>query len=324
MILNWLNVFFLEAIILAEYGQTPFEEFTEKIFQETYGKPSKAFYYKENYAIRDKIRESVMLLRKSYENSVCITPYNEEEIRKAYMIAYYPYYIAPIKKIVQEQIVPKICNKEKIFIDCFAGGPCPEVYGTVKAISDFGKSQDIDIASYDLEKGWSNYKNITMNLCKELVNKLKWLFAYNFDISAHVHALKHWRVGTKKLSERWSNETDIFLLQNYLSHVSDEMQFMTWFTNLSQLMKIGSFFVCIDFKGYPLVEKILNMLGNEKFVANFNLSVNNKCIPSRDAICEIRHDNPSYGIRKNIFDEKTDGLHKKNITKFYYVVLQKI
>lgn len=314
---------------MANYGEVEIKELISKIFQQTYGVDATHLYNDEKMC--EVIRDAVVALRKSYKpsyrNSGCESIYHNEEVRKAYMISYYPYYFEPAHRIVEKIIMPQLSYKEKIFIDCFAGGPCPEVYGAIKAISKLPNVEKVDVASYDIEQGWSNYRNITFNLCRKLVNKLTWLFVYGFDITATADSLLRLNAGSTKLCERWKNKTDIFLLQNYLSHINENDQevnnFLKWFVNLANCMKIGSFFVFVDLN-YNSVKQIFKIFSDKNFLLENELEIIESHLPFNDKepLC-ITHENTIESLRENIFIGGENLIQKKN-TKFYYIVLQKI
>lgn len=317
---------------MTSYGEVEIKELVKVLFQKTY--ETDATYLYDDEKMCEIIRNAVKVLRKSYKpsyrNSGCESTYHNEEVRNAYMISYYPYYFEPVHRIVEEIIMPKLIYKEKIFIDCFAGGPCPEVYGAIKAISKSVSIEKVDVVSYDLEQGWARYRNITNDLCRQLVKELTWLFVYNFDITATADSLLRLNAGSIKLCERWKNQTDIFLLQNYLSHIDENDQevnnFLKWFVNLANCMKTGAFFLCVDLN-YISAKKVFMNFSDQNFLKMNNLRIFNSWLPINGEELKIRHGDTLDVIKDKIFigqiRDGSDLVQKKN-TKFYYVVLQKI
>ena len=104
----------------------------KKIFRETYGVDDDELY--RNAELRETIRGAVKSLRVSYDNNVCVTDYNAEENRKAYMIAYYPYFIAPARYVAKTCLKPNVSATDGNWA-FFAGGSCPEMLGVAQAVT---------------------------------------------------------------------------------------------------------------------------------------------------------------------------------------------
>ena len=110
----------------------PIAPFVKKIFRKTYGVDDDELYH--NAELREKIRNAVKSLRLSYQNHVCVTDYGAEENRKAYMIAYYPYFIAPAAYVAKTCLKPNISKSDGNWA-FFASGPCPELLGVAQSLS---------------------------------------------------------------------------------------------------------------------------------------------------------------------------------------------
>ncbi len=322
-------------------NQYEFTKLVEYLFKETYGQNVEIFL--QNGEKCQILQNAVKNLRFSYKPSgedSCDTGYNEEEIRKAYMIAYYPYYISAAYELIKEKWFPRIANRGwKIKLDCLAGGPCPEIYGTVKALAESGKCKGVDVATYDLEKEWSPYQKITCKLCVESFstdnfNIENWLFVNKFNISETADSLKNYSRYTSKgktisLTERWNKQTDIFLLQNYLSHIEYTQQavnnFLEWLKNMADIMKSGAYFIIIDLN-YDSTRAVLeNLTAGSDFLQSINLKHISSCTFGEPL--KITHGNTLKILREKIFIGNygdNSGLIPKKYTKYYYVILQKI
>ena len=77
------------------------ESLYEEVFCQTYGKDAEQLTSTEAEAIQSSVR----MLRRGYRQPVCDSYYEREEARRAYMIAYYPYYIEPARQLVASQVV---------------------------------------------------------------------------------------------------------------------------------------------------------------------------------------------------------------------------
>lgn len=109
-------------------NHVPIAPLVKRIFREIYGVEDDTLY--QNADLREEIRGAVKSLRFSYQNNVCVTDYGAEENRKAYMIAYYPYFIAPAAYVAANCIKPNISKSDGNWA-FFASGPCPELIGVV-------------------------------------------------------------------------------------------------------------------------------------------------------------------------------------------------
>ena len=286
-----------------------FQELTEKIFRQTYGFPSENLSGEE----LDKVRDAVIELRKSYASNVCTPLYHREEIRKAYMFAYYPYYIQPVYEVVTrilrfKKMSPAL-EHNPINITYLAGGPCPELYGTIKALKEIGLDNDIDAQIYDIEEGWRNLQNITLDLCKDCYGKnisLKFFSGYD---ALNVEN-QNLNLGTE----------NILFMQNYLSHVRDVDEFLESFKNI--LAQNISTIIILDLN-YDATAFILDKICSSYFKRKNNLSTVEKHIPYEYSPLVEEHPNPSAGIKK-IFTYEIDGItYPKKYTKYYYAVLRK-
>ena len=325
---------------MLNYSSNEITGLVNYLFKETYGQSAENFL--QDSKICESIKKAIVEVRKSYDyysgNYNSKTNYDEKENRKAYMIAYYPYYISAAYKIVQKIFSP---NDANVYVDCFAGGPCPEIYGTIKALFENKKCNGVDIATYDLENEWLPYQKITCKLCGESFEtdnfKIKnWLFVNNFNIGENPAALANYSRYTKKnktvnLTARWNKQTDIFIMQNFLSHIpytEDAVNnFLEWFMNLAAMMKRGAIFIFIDLN-YGSTRAVLeNFTSESDFLQAIDLKKIAGWLPSDGDTLYITHGNTTSILREKIFIGQygdNSGLIPKKHTKYYYAVLQKI
>ena len=325
-----------------------FEVLTEGIFRKVYGLPSEKLSLKKNSKLKQKIISAVGELRESYRADVCITDYSKEENRKAYMIAYYPYFFAAVYNIVfhllnKDYLAQRLKQQKKLYCEYFACGPCPELFGTALVVKGFAKKNSLgevslDVATYDFEKGWSDLlATVTCGFCNkgiELPTKAN--FFQDFDIKNSAQKLRE-IYDTTPTTDFWKNfkarmgNTDVVFLQNYLSHISGAPQsvrnFLGWFANLVRLTPYGTFFVLVDLK-YGATYRVFDTLTNDAdFLVQTDLDVVNELshTPDDGDALTIMHPLPSAGIKENIFyDPETGSSTLKRKTNYFQLVLQKV
>lgn len=289
----------------------PVAPLVKKIFCETYGVEDDTLY--QNADLREEIRGAVKSLRFSYQNNVCVTDYSAEENRKAYMIAYYPYFIAPAAYVATTCLKPNISKSEGNWA-FFASGPCPELIGVAQSITPPPQR----VITLDLEEDWFPYQKLTRKFCEESFSFKSGLQSYyGFNIGGHLPNGNNCR-------EDVSN-ANIFFMQNYLSHLSptpDNINnFLRWFSEWSSVTKAGTLFAFIDLN-YGSTEAVFDRLGDENFLEANGLGIVDAHIPAFGAPLEIHHSDTTAAIGENIFTGEY-GLIKKFLTKFYFVVLQR-
>ena len=283
-------------IVLIVYENVPIAGLVKKIFREVYGVEDDELY--RNAELRERIRSAVKNLRDSYKNPVCVTNYSDDEIRNAYMIAYYPYYIMPACFVVENFVAPFMSRHETVCLDFFASGPCPELLGTVLALKKY--CSRVKVQTYDSEQGWLPYQRLTFNYADNILPTVApaVLIKYATDLS----------------------KTDIFFLQNFLSHLPYQCVdiFLKKFSAKIQSARRETFFVFIDLN-YGSTTAVFGKILDENFIAANNL----KIIALSSEIYTVQHENTTPALLENIFTGE-HGLKPKKNTKFYFLVLQKI
>ena len=140
----------------------------DRVFEKTYG-PAVMPYGCLSDAETIRVREAVQSLRQSYQpqyaNEACVSRYHTEENRKAYMLAYYPYYVEPACRVVRDYVIPALQERQVFYpvlnLAFFAGGPCPEMYGTLKALRGAQLHDRTAITILDWECGWESEQQIS-------------------------------------------------------------------------------------------------------------------------------------------------------------------
>lgn len=88
-------------------------------------------------------------------------PYINPHFRAAYLLAYFPYYIAPIFYVLQAAQLPdSLFARGRLNVALFGGGPCPELLGLAGWLRCRAPQlQAMDAIAFDRESGWQNIQN---------------------------------------------------------------------------------------------------------------------------------------------------------------------
>lgn len=226
----------------------------DRVFEKTYS-PAVMPYECLSDAETIRVREAVQSLRQSYQpqyaNEACVSRYHTEENRKAYMLAYYPYYVEPACRVVRDYVIPALQERQAFYpvlnLAFFAGGPCPEMYGTLKALRGAQLHDRTAITILDWECGWESEQQISWQLCQEdgLVRcGDEGRLIYCCDNLAPCEQCMHGRTCRKRIQE----QADVYFLQNYLSHVepTEQETFLDKMRATVEQAKPGAVFVIID------------------------------------------------------------------------------
>lgn len=258
------------------------------------------------------IKEDIRSLRQSYRDDFCVTHYEKDRQRKAYMISYYPNYIFPVYDIIRKFILPNT-NKEILNLSYFGAGPCPELVGTLMALKDLCNNYEIYL--FDYEEKWKEEFKITKEIIENYFKGIKSRFnsINGCDISLNCNTCF-------EREEYCRNEIfkriDICFMQNVLNHLKDDTDFISSLKDKFKAFKKGAFLVIIDLNydtSINLMKKIaIDFTDYGQVVAtNINKGYEN----SRNPI-EL----------PKIFKEKIfsgNNLMPKLNTRYYYLVLMR-
>lgn len=303
----------------------------QRVFEKTYG-----LALAMNHCLGEsdviRVREAVQSLRSGYllqaGQQACANRYHTAENRKAYMLAYYPYYVEPAFQIVRHYVIPALRERQAFYpilnMAFFAGGPCPELYGTLKALKDARLHGRANITILDWESGWQPQQQISWQLCKEdgLVHRGdEGRFIYRCNNLVPCTRCPH----GGSCRQRIHDQADIYFLQNYLSHVerSATETFLDKMHATLEKAKRGAIFVILDLK-YASSRTIMSKLA-ARVQGNGNLPVSvigtNLCKGGKPVWSRCPYEMPAE-VQAKIF-RGDDGFVPKRWTKYYYLVLQK-
>ena len=324
-------------------------DFVKILFRETYGAEVDELY--SNAELRQRIRNAVSKLRESYDKTLCDTNYDDDEIRKAYMIAYYPYFIEPARYIMENFVMRAldltVIEWEDDYgydirdgwrdvrgyypanLGFFACGPCPELLGVVAALKENHFCDKVTVTNFDLETGWFSYQGMTRKFCEEIMPIVEdygsWTFYHHKigDLSAFNDPNF-----LKKLYD-----AQVFFIQNYLSHLAPENveNFLQWFSAVTNWTKYGALFIFIDLnyqkKDYapqePAPEIVFKRLIDENFLSANSLCKVESYIHGEGLPFRIHHTDMPQALLDNIFTNENKFFRRRYNSKFYFVVLQK-
>lgn len=286
----------------------------EKIFNKVYGYPTDEL----NVNNSKNIRESIIALRESYRTNTPITAYDEKQIRKAYMLAYYPNYMKLSYELSKKYIVEHLINNtriNRIKVVFFAAGPAAEASGVLKALSDVGCSKRLDISILDLEKGWEEERKVT----SMIINKMT-----NLKISSLNHLSGcDLTIDCKKVCSNWPSceknifQSDLYFMENCINHMSKEVDFTERLKRKIKDLKQGALFTIIDLD-YANVKSVIRNLKNNCSEIVDVISTN---IDSGTSSSRLDTKLPDK-ISEYIFDD-SEGLIAKKNTKYYYIILKR-
>ncbi len=279
------------------------------IFEQTYGYPVEQLTAQSTA----EIQQDIIGLRTAYQNDVCPKKYATEAERNAYMITYYLTYIKPVESIIDRNLDKALLQKKELHLTFYAGGPCPELYGMLRALRGNGYEGRIATTIYD-EQEWTAQQNITRKLCwieklfraKDLMHIVS-----RCDNRRSCGQCDRWRLYCRQESAR----TDIFCMQNYLSHVRAAEEILPELRERIHRAKPGAVFLLVDLQ-YQTSRAVLRELastcaGEAEVVAT---NIHGAC---ERVCCTYGHD----GLEKIFTGE--DNLTAKKWTNYYYLMLRK-
>jgi len=233
----------------------------EIIFEKVYGTKLTELTDKE----AEKIKEDIVKLRKSYKSDFCETSYDENDLRNAYMISYFPNYIYPAYEVVKNAVLPEIKKRihgeEKVHLNYFAAGPCPELLGTVKALREGNLGSNLKITVLEYEKGWKEQRAVMSNLLQGYPGnkRVKIEHIYGCDLTMRCKDCKE--AFNLCLNKMYKNG-DMFFMENCLNHINDSEDFISNLKDRISYIKKGAMFIIIDLD-YEVVRDILKSLPKE-------------------------------------------------------------
>jgi len=256
------------------------------------------------------LKDEVKKLWKAYRDYPVSIDYSKRYVRAAYMLSYFPYYIEPIYKILNNINDDKILfsSKSKINVGFLGGGALPELVGLAKYISHSkNEIQKINAVVFDITPHWiSERESCTMALIDEY---------FNLELNVKSITVNLWNESF--LIDDSIKRLDLIVLQNSINEASEDGK-QIFKDNLFKIwneISNGTIFVIIDLN-YPAVSN---------FISNFINSLKEKRIVKRMSNDSIESGLPKCNfIQEKLFDFNESGLYPRSGTRKYLtVILQK-
>lgn len=171
-------------------------------------------------ATAEGMQDQVSRIRKLYTQPIGrVLPYNEDDFRTAYLLAYFPYYIEPLFHVLQSANLPdSLFTSGTLNAAFFGGGPCPEMLGLAAYLRKRApRLASVEATAFDRQTGW---QNIQQNLIKSMLPYYKsghTKFNVNSKSCDVVECL------AMKCTCGAAN-MDIIIAQNFLTEVYSEKQ----------------------------------------------------------------------------------------------------
>ena len=169
-----------------------------------------------------ELREPVKKLRDDYREPFGKNfAYGNIIFQHSYLVAYFPYYIEPLYRVLRSADIPQsLFSEGKIEVSFFGGGPCPESLGLAAYLKEKAPElQVVDVKIFDREYSWSS---IQQKLLPQMFPE------YGFDktaFSVHSCGCNVLRCDAKKCHNRLAVvDSRIIVAQNFLSEVQTDAE----------------------------------------------------------------------------------------------------
>ena len=293
------------------------EHLYENVILGTYG--MNVMDFSEEQA--ENIRECVDRLRRNFCHSVCPNRYGEERARDAYMVTYYPYYVEPMRRVMEDWVIPGLRRHyRQLKLAFFSAGPCPELRGVLEALQGKNLYDHLYVHVHDLERGWMEKQRWAWDLCE--IDGLRSEMDNLFQVGECDNMRPCDTCRALQLCQRdMYRDTDVYFMQNYLSHVENVDAYLVQLRDRFDRMKRGAMFAIVDLN-YANVRAVLQSICSE-LPPDMEVRGTNiwNAFPES---CPYPFSLPD-GLEQRIFVGNLNGqrLIPKRSTRYYYAVLQK-
>lgn len=268
-----------------------------------------------------QLQPSVKLLRQAYRTYPVHVPYARTDIQAAYLITYFPHYYQLIHKVLIEDYPTIFKNKNKVKLVYFGGGPGPEIYGTLKFITNNRPEiYTVDVLLFDINAlQWKYSHNILQNFLLPSIVKpdLEVSFSFiHFDLTQPC---------IDKAFIDILSGCDLMVFQNCLNEISAASfeQLILNIQTLYQLLPEEGAVLLSDLTGgtYAVTSLMQNLEKQIKAIDAVTLLHSIIEHSSCESIQSVHH-MPSTIIRQHLLDGQ-DGLIPRKWLKYNYSFLQK-
>lgn len=166
------------------------------------------------------MREPVHRIRSLYRQPIGrIIPYDDAEFRAAYLLAYFPYYIEPVCRVLEQANLPdSLFATGTLKVAFFGGGPCPEALGLAAYLRKCAPQlATVDATVFDRQPGWLDAQRELVPSMLPSYKSAQTAFALNSKPCDVVECLA--RECTCGVADK-----DIIIAQNFLAEIYPDRQ----------------------------------------------------------------------------------------------------
>lgn len=114
------------------------------------------------------LRAPVSSMRREFRREVPCVDYGDPDTGQAYMVAYFPHYVAPLHQVLESlpsSVTGPVFDKSKIEACMIGCGPAPELLGLSSFVSEhFKGAEHINVSLHDVNiDGWRPYLDLTLS-----------------------------------------------------------------------------------------------------------------------------------------------------------------
>ena len=205
------------------------------------------FYNKNNYGTFESYLRSLQKpaeeLWNSYRSNQVKVSYSEPSIQAVYLIRYYPHYayvnFQVLEIIHSQNLFQKFIN-ETLEVCLFGAGPCPEIVGLSKFLSDkYQNVKKLTVNVYDIASDeWTLSRNIT----DKFVIPEYW----SGDLKVNSNYLDLCESNSLHSIKATIQKSQIFIFQNCLNEIYNISTVQTNLNFLLDEIPLGSVIIIID------------------------------------------------------------------------------
>ena len=266
-----------------------------------------------------EIRESVYKLKNSFKGEGTNVCYNESDICKAYMLSYFPAHVRPAEDIMCQFIIDKLKFINTLNLTYFAAGADSEIYGTMRALANRNICDNVNLQVFDINKSWNEIHQITFEICDKLIPINFFDFHADCDIMRPCQNCSGYNNCIKNIF----SVTDIYFVQNYISHATSVNKFVNKLRHFISHSKKDSLFVIIDLN-YDIVKEAFERITDNKFLEENGVYLVKKYTPveGEPISAKMTFSIPPI-LEKYIFTGENFAFTAKRFMNYYYVILCK-
>ena len=265
------------------------------------------------------LKEPVASIRNEYLKTAPQLNYENNENAKAYMVAYFPYYVAPIYQVLESlpnEVTSAVFSKDEIEVCALGCGPAPEILGLASYIDEyFSELLKINVNLHDVNiESWDEFIRLSLGNISQLCWKGK--FGYN-----RVECNLTEKCGScfKTNCRAYKRSADVYIIQNCLKDVINHGNAVqSKLLEMFKTAKPGAMFILIDIASSDS-RNIMNRL--EKCVTSLGIGKVVKSVGSATQCIRKQFEIPTV-LNENLFSKK-NGLNAKNNVNFISSVIIK-